>query len=197
MTRQDILEATPGPGETYCPERDCFNGRIIKVCPLCEASLDDCTLCEGAGEVDAGACQVCGGRAIVSRALAKLYEAERWVRVNDRDWSGDDADHPGITLYSLAKWYRQRGFLRDAVARAVCQPDDCVAGAVVLEDRLGRELSRLHGFAWGYGGEGPNGLAAVLADVFFDRFRDPQDAMREVTRHPMSEGWEIARAVHA
>ena len=182
----------PGPDEAYCPVRACFGGVLVGPCAPCAGkgevydaetrAVETCEACGGAGEEPLGDCAACGGRGIVRYAVAKLYEADRYICANSPDWLGDDADARGVTLYSLAKWWRQRSFLGAAVkaAQGELRPmdDDSVLpgdrtpteAVVELLDAQGKVLTTFHGFAWGYGGEGPTGLAAVLADALPQRF---------------------------
>lgn len=124
--------------------------------------------------------------------VGRLREADNYVRRNHPDWEGDLKEHNGITVYSKAKWYRNR-HLREKVMAVFCFEGKDWNLYVNLECEGGKVLLTLNGFAWGYGGEGPNGLACVLADIFPEKFADQRAALEEVARHRMSESWNIRR----
>lgn len=151
-------------------------------CPRCDPTpaplpRRPCSLCKGAGQV--------------TRALAQVYTAHRLARAIAPEWnSTDDSLRPGITIFSLAAYYRRRPYLRGKAARARGRPQgtECF-GVVELLDREGRPLAAYRGFAWGYGGEGPSGLAALLADAFPGAFPSLDDALRFVISLPQEEPW--------
>jgi hypothetical protein len=136
-------------------------------------------------------CRLCQGTGQVTCALAQIYTAHRLARAIAPEWTGaDDSLRPGITIFSLAAYYRRRPYLRRKAARARGRPGgtECF-GVVELLDREGRTLAAYHGFAWGYGGEGPSGLAALLADVFPEAFPSLEEALRFVISLPQEETW--------
>lgn len=146
-------------------------------CPACEGRRR-CRLCRGAGDVP--------------RALAHLYEAHRLARAIAPEWrSSDDSARPGVTVYSLAAYYRRRRHLQGKVERARGRPAGAgeACGVVELLDGEGNVLARYHGLAWGYLGEGPAGLAAVLADLFPAAFPTYEAARRLVASLPQGEPW--------
>ncbi len=100
--------------------------------------------------------------------------------------------HPGITDFSLAAYYRRRPHLRGRVAAARGRPqEEGCFGIVELLDHAGHPLAVYRGFAWGYGGEGPSGLAALLADALPAAFPSYEEAFRFVSSLPQEEPWTI------
>jgi|GEM_PF-2323724 len=148
-------------------------------CPLCEGRRPSCRLCSGSGTV--------------TMALERIYSAHRLARVLAPDWrSADDRQRPGVTTFSLAAYYRRRRFLRGKVVAARGRPGhDEAFGIVELVDKDGRPLIALHGLAWGYAGEGPAGLANVLADALPHLFPTTGDARRFVLSLPQDEPWRV------
>lgn len=170
----------------------CKDGRVKETCSDCSGTGgehgfpgQDCKTCHGEGEFDAGPCPVCKGTCEASLEVLKLAYAYNWVTRNHPDWDGDDADHPGVTMYSQAKWWRQR----DTFGKVV-QACGFADGCVTLMNELGFSAVFL-GFAWGYNGEGPNGLATVLIDAGF--FKNRQGAMEFVTHRPQEGDWVLTR----
>lgn len=149
-------------------------------CPLCELRLRR-------------RCRLCGGSGRVTRALREIYSAHRLARALAPEWRGaDDQQRPGVTIFSLAAYYRRRRFLRGKVVSARGRPGHEEAfGVVELVDGDGRPLTALRGLAWGYGGEGPSGLAAILADALPGLFPTMEDARRFVMALPQDEPWAI------
>jgi len=154
----------------------CRAGRRIIRCLSCGGSGarpdggGDCPTCGGAGEEDYGLCPVCLGDGDVTLAQARLVEAYQQLGRVDRNWSGDDAERPGVTRYSLAMWARRREQLRHLVWGARGRPalgNPRFTHVVELIDAEGRRLVSFHGFNWGYGGEGADGLAVIMADCGF------------------------------
>ncbi len=148
-------------------------------CPLCEGRRPRCHLCDGSGAV--------------TPALERIYSAERLARVLAPEWRGtDDRQRPGVTTFSLAAYYRRRRFLRGRVVAARGRPGhDEAFGIVELLDKDGRPLIALHGLAWGYVGEGPAGLANVLADALPHLFPTSDDARRFVLSLPQDKLWRV------
>jgi len=194
-----------------CPVGECFGGKIWRDCSACGGTGifgggederghggigEDCGRCKAEGQLIVRECELCAGTSHVRRPLADLYEADRFCRRNDPAWTGIDHDgHRGITLYSQAMWYRTRaGFGPIVRAAGAFTGDGSDAGpTVVLENAGGAKLT-LHGFAWGYGGEGPNGLADVLSDVFPGKFPRKDDALAVVAAFDFNGSWEIGAA---
>lgn len=196
--------------QVYCPDNRCIDGKLCERCPVCQGDGEEprgegCGNCGGLGEVNAGTCGVCDGKQVVSFALRRLYEADRWVSSNQPDWDGDNASHPGVTLFSTAHWYRKRkewgprvasvtgGFLRTPDPDgfyATMEMGSPFTHAVQLLDENDVVLITFWGFAWGFGGEGPNGLAAVLADALPSRFETFEAAMQFVSSRAQNEKWE-------
>lgn len=184
------------PDAVRCPA--CFNGVMWKRCYICTGSgrtvTSDpydrheliCDACDGAGEVEAGTCTLCIGDLRVSLALSHLYEADKFVRAHEPNWSGDNATHKGITMYSQADWFRKRKSI-------ALQDSKRAEGRVYNHEHVVYLVAGMtvvfYGLSWGYGGEGPNGLADVLADAGF--FETQQDALRWVGRLPQDQGWEL------
>lgn len=198
MTRDDLV-----------PCLRCFEGVKFERCGACDGrgaapegdtSTADgyCDKCGGAGEVAAGKCEQCGGAGHVTFALSRLQEADRWVRAHSPEWEGDNRDRPGITLYSTAEWCRRRlseppmrrayGYLYSGEPHVELHGYGNVDG----DHRVAELL--FTGFAWGYGGEGPNGLAAVLADAFPRNFETFDDALRWVAHQPFKGSWTLEAA---
>jgi len=181
--------------ERGCP--DCFEGTIWEPCSACggngcdpAGTEKDCPKCEGAGEQPMRGCTTCNSAGTVSYSLMRLTEADRWVRANAPEWDGCNESHNGVTLFSMAEWFRRRrGFAADSVEACL------IDGQAVLrlagnEGFLKRPMViDFTGFAWGYGGEGPGGLAALLADAFPDDFPTFELAMLFVQRQPFGTGW--------
>lgn len=181
--------------ETYCP--DCYEGLIETPCVCTQGGRypadEDCGACNGTGCGPSERCSLCQGEGVVTLAVMKLRDADRWVRANEPDWDGDDASHPGITVFSKAKWWRMRGtFGPVRMARSRPYEDD-VWGAVELVGDGGKTVKFL-GFAWGYPGEGPTGLAAVLADAMPERFPTFQAARQFVCGLPQHDAWSLTGA---
>ncbi len=124
----------------------------------------------------------------IERALMKLAEADKHVRSQSPDWSGNNADHDGITVYSMAEWFRRRPM---QLSRAWGRIGSDGEPRVTLIDAGGCDSIIFTGFAWGYGGEGPNGLACVLADAGF--FPTLDEARVWVARQAFSGSWELRR----
>lgn len=178
--------------KVQCP--NCFGGGLYEVCSVCAGAgeVEDaagilvCSTCEGLGELRTGDCPLCYGSGVVSRALARLYEADKWVRANEPDWNGDDSG--GVTILSKAKWYRNRS-LRDSLTQARG------VGDFVLLHGSGKEDASIifGGFSWGYAGEGPNGLVDVLVDAGF--FRDRSEGLEWVVRLNPKHSWRLKKSI--
>lgn len=149
-----------------CPEDQCEGGEEWRECPcvLGPPSVV-CLTCGGLGQIRVGVCALCVGKGEITLPLAHLYEADLWVRRNDPGWKGSDMDHPGITVYSQAYWFRERGRLRGEVVSVLGSIGPQQEPIVALFGEHRNMLLKLRGFAWGYGGEGPTGLADVLCDI--------------------------------
>jgi hypothetical protein len=181
--------------ERMCPNHDCYEGHLLKPCSTCsgeglvsgESGASTCPDCYE-GQVDAGPCDLCKGVGVITYALSRLYEADQFVLRNDPDWDGDDASRSGVTIYSLAKWFRQREELGPKVHRAHTRREDEEL-VVALEDDRGQELVVFRGLSWGYGGEGPRGLATILADVLSKQFPTIAEAMRFAQSQGVGIGW--------
>ncbi len=126
-----------------------------------------CSACKGEGTAQID-CLLCEGTGGITIELMKLYEAHIHVSINDPDWDGNDASKPGITIYSLAAWYRRREsfgpvkFL-EAYVGGGTQHIKIWDSA---QSHLGRRtFYAFYGLAWGYWGTGPTGLATILADI--------------------------------
>jgi hypothetical protein len=116
--------------------------------------------------------------------------------------SGDfEQVHHGTTDAALAAWEYFRNLWRNNVIRAEGKPDyrvpdtdgsrTIVEPALILYSQNGQSLA-LTGVAWGYGGEGPHGGAAILADAGF--FRDYETALKFLVGRPsMGSAWELKR----
>ncbi len=120
-----------------------------------------------------------------------LNVGDRRATAADPQWAGDDdSPHSGITDFSLAAYYRRRPRLRGRVAGARGRPRErgCF-GVVELLDEAGRPLAVYRGFAWGYRGEGPSGLAALLADALPVLFPSYEAALAFVSSLPQEEPW--------
>lgn len=202
MSEASIQYIAP-EGSAPCPSEDCYAGVQHRQCGVCHGTGgqgkvgEQCPACGGEGLVPAGTCQLCQGSSRVSDAVARLYEADRWVRANAPDWSGDSRERPGITLFSQAEWWRRRRDLRDRVdvIQATIEPDQGQT-VTLLERRIPggpMPLLTFSGFSWGYGGEGPNGLAQVVRDILPERFPTLEDALRYVASADQTEGWELVR----
>ncbi len=158
--------------------------RDISFCPRC----DD----EALGRAPRRRpCPLCRGTGWVTPALVEIYDAYRRATAHEPQWSGaDDSIHPGITMFSLAAYYRRRPYLRGRAAAARGRPrEEGCFGVVELLDQAGRPLAVYRGFAWGYGGEGPSGLAALLADALPDLFPSYEEAFAFVHSLPQEEPW--------
>jgi len=186
--------------ERGCP--DCFEGTIWEPCSACggngcdpAGTEKDCPKCEGAGEQPMRGCTTCNSAGTVSYSLMRLTEADRWVRANAPEWDGCNESHNGVTLFSMAEWFRRRrGFAAETVEAGLIDDDVVlrVGGADVIKPGdtvLHRRVIEFTGFAWGYGGEGPHGLAALLADAFSDDFPTFDLAFAFVVRQPFGAGW--------
>lgn len=175
--------------EVGCPA--CYDGEVWERCSRCNGAgeIEDgvCPACEGGGETKhPDPCKLCDATGKVTRACEHIYSA--WKRTNAVD------DDRGCTQDSLARYFRERDYLRrnTQTVRARRHPD--VFGRVELVDPGARVLIALLGLAWGYGGEGPNGLADIIADLGFfdsDRFK----AISYVADQPQNEGWTLSRRV--
>jgi hypothetical protein len=182
--------------EVACPA--CLDGKVWQRCARCSGSgeFEDelCSSCLGAGEVEIGPCALCSGGGVVSFALMRLWSADAWTRANKPDWQGDDAEHPGVTVFSKARWFRVRQSGLPASAGGIVKAEGLVdpdlAGLVRLTARNGLQWL-FHGFAWGYSGEGPSGLACVLADAMAQRFPTMADARLFVSSQPFERPWVV------
>ena len=121
----------------------------------CVACYDGYTYDTGQGKI----CFLCNGNQKTSFELMKIYEANRFVHAQDPLWDGDDASREGVSMYSLAMWYRSK----ESFGPIVEAQSDGGDGPVLIMNRYADTMT-LHGVSWGYGGEGPQALAAILAD---------------------------------
>lgn len=183
--------------EVTCPA--CLEGKVWQRCARCSGSGereagDLCSSCLGAGEVEVGPCTLCSGSGVVSFALMRLHSADVWTRGNKPDWQGDDGEHPGVTVFSKAMWFRvrQSGLPASAggIVKAEALAEAELAGLVRLTARNGLQWL-FHGFAWGYLGEGPSGLACVLADAMPQRFPTMADARLFVSTQSFGQPWAV------
>lgn len=171
----------------------CFGGQVCEECVACQGhgSVGDeaCTECSGSGEGPSHTCGRCGGVGELPLALCRLIEADEYVRRQDSQWDENDSaqEHPGVTVYSLAKWYRKRNaFGLVHILQGVI--DDFGVAEVWLFSNQGKFL-HLRGFAWGYGGEGPSGLAVVMTDI--GTFPSTERALQWVARQPQNKNWVL------
>ncbi len=191
-----------------CQHPDCWDGKIMKPCSHCDGQgygIDEgeswtCSECDGAGQVSVGSCSMCGGTGQITMALVRLYEAQRRVWAQHPEWAGDDKERPGCTDFSMAKYYRLRDGLHHGVVGVEGKPaGETGAAEVTLLIRIGpmRGLKTVtfHGFAWGYGGEGPRGLACVLADAMPQRFESVDAARRFLAGLDIGQPWKLGREV--
>jgi hypothetical protein len=114
-----------------------------------------------------------------------LEAAHRWASLRRPDLPR------GVTDASLYQYYVLHDELRAYAAVVRGRPHPDCWGVVEVADRRGKVLARFYGFAWGYGGEGPTGLAAMLADLGL--FRDMDEAVDYVIRLPQDEPWAMVR----
>lgn len=184
------------PDRCVCPA--CEGGLLS--CDACQGGDSECGRCGGAGEAKAGQCNLCGGTCEISLALSRLYEADRYVRRQSPDWSGDNRDHDGITAYSMAEWFRRRGGgLPPSEGEGPRPLLDPRAAAGFFEEGGEQRVIitasegdiTFTGLSWGYGGEGPNGLAAVLADAGF--FPNLAEARAWIADQSIVRPWELQR----
>lgn len=106
--------------------------------------------------------------------------------------------HHGTTDYSLAAWCACRESFRDMIRVVRGEPNYLVPDldgnrtilepALIIERTDGRQLA-LTGCAWGYGGEGPHGTAAILVDLGL--FETIADAMQWVVGQDIKGSWEL------
>jgi len=182
--------------ERGCP--DCFEGTVWEPCAACggngcdpAGTEKDCPKCEGAGEQPMRRCATCCGTGRVTYALMRLAEADRWVRTNCPEWDGDNRSHNGVTLFSTAEWFRRRCDFQALVMEAPVQGGECVLRLYGSEGKR-KAVIDFTGFGYGYGGEGPHGLAAVMADAFPEDFPTFELAMAFVQRQPFGSAWTFS-----
>jgi hypothetical protein len=175
-----------------CPV--CHDGAIYERCPECNgnASIDEeeCYQCRGAGEIASDVCMLCEGTGNVSYDLLYLYEADRWVRLNEPGWDG--TTRSGITLFSKAAWFRKRelrNLIWKATGEVAGRDEHIVRLFFAIPSSDVPTVLTFDGFSWGYAGEGPNGLASVLVDCGF--FNNHEEAITYVARKRSGEGWRL------
>lgn len=170
-------------------------------------TLVGCVHCEGSGQVDCGPCWLCSGAATLRRGTCRAFEAWRretavWPRESFYDLTGDVGGpqtytqrRHGSTDPALAMWWvLRRPFIEATAADAVevkpvklkieirprlhepAQTVPTQAVAVSLNPPYGPTLI-MDGLSYGYGGTGPNGLAAVLDDINLETFADYDEAL--------------------
>lgn len=147
----------------------------------------NCPTCDGAGEVlSTKPCPVCGGQGEISLPLMRLKDADKYFSLNHPEIKGDiPEDHTYSTQESLAAWYRMRGHTTAReVFGTISGNDDYIVGI-----RTNRGTYRFRGLSWGYGGEGPHGLATILADI--GSFDSEEAAIDWVMRQPQGKGWVL------
>lgn len=149
---------------------------------------ENCPECDGLAFREG--CALCKGKARVSTALLRVYEANKWASEN-LDWKGVPTPDitRGIPQYSMAMWLRRRGEFSVELVMA-----SRVNGLpqVVLHGATRKELV-LDGVEWGYAGGGPSALAAILADALPNRFASEAEAKAWVGSRP-SGGWVLMPA---
>lgn len=187
-----------------CPDRACFEGKLYRPCLTCGGGNEPedaaCPDCRGSGEAPVITCPTCEGAGEMPRAFCRLWEADQQVRRTAPAWGGDNGDHPGITAFSQADYFRRRADLRQTqIAVGLLRQGE----PVVLLDTLPPGLvAAFTGFAWGYGGEGPNGLADLLTDAGF--FPSLDEALAWIGARDGTRRWTLrkgavtaTRAAHA
>jgi len=147
----------------------------LVTCPACWGSgFEPGNVEDETGCVDA--CIACDGTGSVFWPLARIYDAGREILRSDPQWWAKETsnfDHPGISLYSLADWLRRRTQYRPVLRVEGRRRFD---GTALVNVKAGARNFVMAGLEWGYLGEGPRGLAAVLGDCFPDRFPTQADA---------------------
>lgn len=142
-------------------------------CPNCETG---CVLCDGTG--------------IISPAVSELHQAYLHAERHDPEWNGDDASRRGFTRYTLAMWYRS-DFPWAAVDRFEGAYEAQNGGWFVAYAVLCNGLRiGLHGVSWGFRGEGPRGLAAVIAASFHVDLEQVKDRVYGL---PQATAWALTR----
>lgn len=155
-------------------------------------SNDGCAECDCTGEVISGVCLLCEQKGKITKALARIYKGYKQVTDNNPTW--DKTTEPGgVTAYSLALYFLHRIELQYECVHIVgsTEKPEFYSNIVEFLDQSGKILLHLTGFAWGYTGEGPNGLAAVLRDVWPDESLAGKRAVPHNT--PMEQGWDIRK----
>jgi hypothetical protein len=172
---------------SLCPI--CYEGTIFTECPTCRGETCSCAVCGGVGEIGQD-CLLCDTQGQVPTAFKLAYEAYQRIKGANPYWN--EFDEPGgVTDYSLALYYRNRGNLRNSVLVAKMKHSHPEFDSYLVELHDERSLLvAFTGFAWGYRGEGSRGLATILADLFEDDFESIESALQEVCRHPMKSSWE-------
>ena len=97
--------------------------------------------------------------------------------------------HGGVTLYALAAYGGLRSRFRSAecvVVETLHVIDHLGDPVLVTALRIPELTLLLSGATWGYVGTGPNGLAAILADL--GAFADRETALRWVSQLPIDRG---------
>jgi hypothetical protein len=183
---------------TDCP--DCYGeGKVYEGCPDCLS--EGCKRCNGIGDISS-TCAVCNGSGKITEGFAKVREGYRAAMRHDEDCtvrrvSFLSRSNPGITMYALADYYQQRDNLRGKVAYVECKPNSPISQngipfechAVFMMNANGQPLYSFWGYSWGFGGEGPTGLAAMLSDLFDTDF----DEMRQVVgSHDIESAWRMS-----
>lgn len=152
-----------------------------------------------------GVCPACRGKGEITQAFGRVREAAKRMKQTDPDFREETPDQYGTTDYSLAAYFWHRGLYgRDGEAPnvrlvrgrpavgSVAAGHEVDVFFVTPREGVGPEVyakKTYRGFCWGYGGEGPSGLAAVLADLGL--FPTLEDARRFVASLPMEDPWVL------
>lgn len=205
------MSQTIPSGHRYCP--DCFEGTQYHTCKTCEGRGTDplgaCPDCEGVGEFKVHPCRTCKGSGFVSSAIAKLRDvvsrhpgSENRIqvgRIRVRVGGVESATaiptqiHHGITDYALLAYLQKREALRDpepavTAVKVTVDPAFEWENGILIQNSVDQLV--LTGVSWGYGGEGPNGLATILHDL--GKFPDHESALKAIAAIPMHEvGWSF------
>ena len=176
------------PCPNYNGDSYCFERTLYCVCSTCngEGSFPNgrvCPHCHG-GEIVDGTCSMCNGTGEIKMSTGHVYEA--WKRESRADDYHSGVDRPGITQSSLALWWERRIAFGTIVAvRARPEEDGAFAAIEVLN--ADGDVLKFKGLSYGYGGEGPHGLAAILADG--GAFESEHDAMQWIYELPQGDAF--------
>lgn len=209
------IQSPSSKGMTWCP--DCFEGKVYSTCPNCQGAGEypyhpkrgdeypaKCSDCGGSGELVSDSCDTCEGSQFITTALLKLMDARKYTGGEQSFMEVDENTYrqtnEGITMYALAAYFNLRGSFRDpsTVVEAGMFPMRAEWDGVIhhLPDIHGVKISSssktliLTGLSWGYGGEGPNGLATILHDL--GKFQDHKEALNWVGALNKDDiGWVI------